>query len=143
MEENDVLNEDTEVVDDTEMVDSINEATVEDPEIPEEDTEVIESGSESGSVDENPEAVVSGESESENIQVEYVISYDEIQASVKSAMEEYYAANAVQVIDVGSDYGIYKPLDELTLTEVCLVIIVLVLLGRSILKIIGGKSWDR
>ena len=149
MEENDVLNESTEtqesteVVDDTEIVDSTNEAVAEDTEIPEEGTEVTETESESNGVDEKLGAAASGESTQEDVQIEYVISYDEMQAAVKSAMEEYYSANAVQVIDVGSDAGIHKTLDELTFTEVCLVIIVLILLGRSILHIIGGKAWNR
>ena len=65
----------------------------------------------------------------------------DLEALVNSALNEYFEQNTIRVVIVGD--GIHKPLGELTLTEVCLVIIVLILLGRSILHIIGGRAWKR
>ena len=70
------------------------------------------------------------------------VSSGDLAALLNGALNEYFEQNTIQVVIDAGD-GIHKSLDELTLTEVCLVIIVLILLGRSILHIIGGRAWNR
>ena len=144
--------ENTEVViqstESTELVESSSPETleesgnteVEDGENNVQSTEVIENV-EDGLGETVPEAP--GTDESSKELSSYVISYEEIELAVKNAMMDYYSSNTVQVVDAGDAPGINKSLDELSLTETCLVIIVLILLGRSILHIIGGRAWNK
>lgn len=77
----------------------------------------------------------SGGGSSENLTVN--------ETAIYNALTAYFENNTVQVVSTVDAPGINKPLDELSLTEICLVIIVLILLGRSILKIVGGRAWSR
>lgn len=103
------------------------------------DTELVdETGTESldmenGTEIENPEA---GEQSG-------AASGSDIEAAVYAAMESYFAENTILVSDAGDVPGIHKPIDEFSLTEVCLVIIVLILLGASIFKLIGERVWNK
>ena len=66
----------------------------------------------------------------------------DIEAAVYAAMDSYFAENVILVSDTGDEPGIYKNVSDFSLTEACLVLIVLILLGWSILKMIGGKVWS-
>lgn len=66
-----------------------------------------------------------------------------VEEAVYSALDSYFAENVVLVRDESDMDGINKQISDFSLTEVCLVLIVLILLGASILKLIGGRVWNR
>lgn len=71
------------------------------------------------------------------------LSAEDVKSIVDSSLDEYFMGNAIQIMHVGDDLGIHKDITSFTLTETCLVIIVMILLGKSILNIIGGRAWGK
>lgn len=67
----------------------------------------------------------------------------DVEAAVYAALDSYFSENTVLVSEVGHAEGINKPIADFSLTEVCLVLILMILLGGSIFKLIGGRVWNK
>lgn len=129
----------------SEVVDNIEMSEV--TERPEENTESPVDNTELGNEEIDSTELIDGVdaesgNESEAMQESSGIPSDELTDALNSVLDEYFEENTIQVEIVGNN-DIHKPLEDLTLTEICLVSIVLILLGRSILHIIGGRAWNR
>lgn len=114
-----------------------------------EDTELLIENTEVTEVNAADEEFTSDEVETE-IEMDVVVEGEQsgstvvdIEAAVYSALETYFEENTLLVSDVGNADGIHKKIVDFSLTEVCLVIIVLILLGGSIFKLIGGRVWNK
>lgn len=126
MENTELINSTEIIVESTELVtgteNEFESAELEDTEV--EAATLEESGQESGS--------------------QQSISLEDVEVVMFDTLTEYFSVAPVQAIIVDvDDPGVNKPIEEFTLVEVCLVIIVLILLGRAILDIIGGKAWSK
>lgn len=68
---------------------------------------------------------------------------ENLEDAVFNGLERWAEEGSGQIIVQYYAPGIDKELNKFSLTEVCFVVIVLILLAGSILKIIGGKAWNR
>lgn len=77
----------------------------------------------------------------QNQQTVTVVSREDIKIAFSEALDEYFSNETLCVMQV--DAGIKKELIDFTLSDVCLVIISMTIIAQGILKIIGGKSWNK
>lgn len=71
-----------------------------------------------------------------------VLTPEDLENAVFDGLERWAEEGTGQIIVQYYAPGIDKELEKFSLTEICLVIIVLVLLAASILKIIGGRAHE-
>lgn len=71
-----------------------------------------------------------------------VFTPEDLENAVFNGLERWTEEGTGQIIVQYYAPGFRKELQKFTLTEICLVIIVLVLLAASILKIIGGRAHE-
>lgn len=76
------------------------------------------------------------------VPVQYLgVTDDEVEGSVLQALERFFSDATIGV--ELKDAGINKDLQSFTTTDVLLLVLVALVLGRAILDIIGGKGWKR
>lgn len=76
------------------------------------------------------------------VPVQYLgVTDDEVEGSVFQALERFFSEVTIGV--ELKDAGINKDLQSFTTTDVLLLVLVALVLGRAILDIIGGKGWKR
>ena len=92
------------------------------------------------SIDEDSEAAT--ETLEESIDSGTSFTPENLETAFYNALEKWTEEGTGQIIVQYYAPGIDKELDKFSLTEICLVFIVLILLAGSILKIIGGRAHE-
>lgn len=70
------------------------------------------------------------------------LTAEEIREAVYQSLEDYFSTETITV-SVEKGQGINTPVDDLSLTDILLLALFLVVVGRGICDIIGGKGWRR
>lgn len=92
------------------------------------------------SIDEDSEAAT--DTLEESIDSGTSFTPENLETAFYNALEKWTEEGTGQIIVQYYAPGIDKELDKFSLTEICLVFIVLILLAGSILKIIGGRAHE-
>lgn len=146
--ENEILEETTEVsqediVESSEVLPEVPEASAEvSPEETDSGAETSQEDLEAGAdfIEDDPEAAADTLEESSDSGT--ALTPENLEDAVYNALEKWTYEGSGQIIVQYYAPGIDKELDKFSLTEVCLVLIVLILLAGSILKIIGGRAHE-
>lgn len=70
------------------------------------------------------------------------VAAEAIREAVYQSLEDYFSTETVMV-SMEKDMGINTTIDDLGLTDILLLAIFLIMVGRGICDIIGGNGWRR
>lgn len=65
----------------------------------------------------------------------------DLKIAFSESLNDYFSNECISVVQ--TDEGLNKSISKFSLSDICLVFILMILIAQSILKIIGGKAWNK